>query len=843
MSRRRQELYDKVAWSHRNFPEASPSGPTSPTSPIRGRNGEWDALRGQSAPCRQQGASHSAPLSPPLSPKPPTHRDRRFASNMSRDLIPSSTRSSVLTPKRPVGLTVRPVTCPSPGPIKFPLVAPPGSAPSRSYLHLSPTHTTNTKEAFQAAEGGLANGNSTHSVRGQTASLDRLPSMGRGAGHQAWRCQAGGQAPETSLRSTKPLIIGWEKDQHQNTLSQLMRLGAHTSTPEIEVLPSSRSVSYEVEAKALQADASADAVGSPGEGQGAQPDSSRQPGTPEQMAPPETSRSKSSNLAEQIQKLRAAPTGVRAKHTANKLKLDLNRALEAVSEREAQEIRDMMEAEAAAARAAALAERTARKAAGLSTMESDRHEETGQLGILRSASNAISMSPRALAGMKSAGKYRTLARLIKSRHASFKSGGSSFKEPRMPELPAEPMAPLLLLEPSMFPDKEEDEEHDANLVALKDDHQEPPASMFPDKEEDKEHDANLVALKDDHQEQPLGPQSDWDPAATLDWANRGIGEAKMKVLKDTLLQNSFLTGLQLSGNNLSNACVAEILSILSQEEAPPIAQLDLSANTGLTWSMDTPISNTKTNTTNISTTNISNTIISNTNISSTNSPISNTNTNITISNTNISCMYAIATSLGAKLHPTPGEGDDAEMAAVSTLPPELPVAPMHMLTLRRLMLSGTKLTDRGAILLAEAIRSNRILKELNGALISNGCTQVLRLDHNGFSDLDCARILSGLSENGVWRYVDLSYNNLGAGSALVISDMVDKMVRPEILNGARSPIGTRRWQQAAGYLGVGMSTSLPADLASGPRPAPHLPAPRQMARHELERGPYAQSGT
>eukprot|EP00955_Chlamydomonas_euryale_P018965 202221-Chlamydomonas_euryale.AAC.2 len=37
---------------------------------------------------------------------------------------------------------------------------------------------------------------------------------------------------------------------------------------------------------------------------------------------------------------------------------------------------------------------------------------------------------------------------------------------------------------------------------------------------------------------------EWDTAVTLCWANRGIGAKKMPVLRDTLLQNSFLTGLQ-----------------------------------------------------------------------------------------------------------------------------------------------------------------------------------------------------------------------------------------------------------------------------------------------------------
>ena len=41
--------------------------------------------------------------------------------------------------------------------------------------------------------------------------------------------------------------------------------------------------------------------------------------------------------------------------------------------------------------------------------------------------------------------------------------------------------------------------------------------------------------------------TDWDPAATLDWGNRGVGEAKMGTLRDTLLSNTFLTSIQLAG--------------------------------------------------------------------------------------------------------------------------------------------------------------------------------------------------------------------------------------------------------------------------------------------------------
>lgn len=39
----------------------------------------------------------------------------------------------------------------------------------------------------------------------------------------------------------------------------------------------------------------------------------------------------------------------------------------------------------------------------------------------------------------------------------------------------------------------------------------------------------------------------WDPSNTLSWGSRGLGPAKMVTLRDTLLQNTHLTGIQLGG--------------------------------------------------------------------------------------------------------------------------------------------------------------------------------------------------------------------------------------------------------------------------------------------------------
>jgi hypothetical protein len=45
----------------------------------------------------------------------------------------------------------------------------------------------------------------------------------------------------------------------------------------------------------------------------------------------------------------------------------------------------------------------------------------------------------------------------------------------------------------------------------------------------------------------LGDAEDWDPDLTLGWSNRGIGDKKMGVLRDTLLSNTHLTGIKLAG--------------------------------------------------------------------------------------------------------------------------------------------------------------------------------------------------------------------------------------------------------------------------------------------------------
>ena len=108
-----------------------------------------------------------------------------------------------------------------------------------------------------------------------------------------------------------------------------------------------------------------------------------------------------------------------------------------------------------------------------------------------------------------------------------------------------------------------------------------------------------------------------------------------------------------SGNNLGNECVSDILSVLSLPEAPQVRQLDFSTNTRLNWRVSIPL----------------------------------------------------ATALGADASAHAHEPGDPECPETP-----LPASPIEMLRLSRLMLSGVKLCDKGAIIIAGALTTNRILK-------------------------------------------------------------------------------------------------------------------------------------
>lgn len=285
---------------------------------------------------------------------------------------------------------------------------------------------------------------------------------------------------------------------------------------------------------------------------------------------------------------------------------------------------------------------------------------------------------------------------------------------------------------------------------------------------------------------PSGPNTEeWPADASLAWPCRGLGLKKMPLLQETLLANRSLTGLRLPGNNLTNECVALLLSYLSHPDAPAIHQMDLSMNSSLTWM----------------------------------------------------CAYPLSAALGGSNTPQPHgaskpdpsptrasfawEPSSLEKAATPTVKAEASnplMGPDHVINtlgLSRLLLEGVKLQDKGAMILAQAMSKNKTLKELSLARCSitdaggaavfqalaesplvsldiswnqlgiesakaflhclgiNGSLTKCNLSHNGFSDLDASVILKGLMNHGTWKDVDLSYNNIGSGSALVISELTD----------------------------------------------------------------------
>jgi hypothetical protein len=287
---------------------------------------------------------------------------------------------------------------------------------------------------------------------------------------------------------------------------------------------------------------------------------------------------------------------------------------------------------------------------------------------------------------------------------------------------------------------------------------------------------------------PTGPHAEeWPAATSLAWPCRGIGLQKMSMLKETLLANQSLTGLRIPGNNLTNECISLILSFLSLPDSPAIFQMDLSMNSSLTWM----------------------------------------------------CAYPLAVALGGDSIPHPPgttkgepsptktshtwESSSLDKAATPSVKPETmsplmgPGNVIHTLGLSRLLLEGIKLQDKGSMILAQALSKNTALRELSLARCSimdaggasvfkalaeshlvmidmswnqlgveaakslfnclsmNGSLVKLNLAHNGLSDLDASVILKGLVDNGTWRNVDLSYNNIGSGSALMISELTDQL--------------------------------------------------------------------
>ena len=333
----------------------------------------------------------------------------------------------------------------------------------------------------------------------------------------------------------------------------------------------------------------------------------------------------------------------------------------------------------------------------------------------------------------------------------------------------------------------------------------PDATLIPDLETEEALESALQELRlkgGDEESQPLtyshlfkptsrsakssfvsnGHADEWPADTSLSWPCRGIGLKKMQLLQETLMVNRGLTGLRLPGNNLTNECVALILSSLSLKEAPSIQAFDLSMNSSLTWMVAYPLAEAiGGETQEIDVTS--------------RRPASPSKTN----GREPSSLDKAA---------TPTVRDDASLTIS-------PAHYIHQLGLSRLLLEGIKLQDKGAMILAKALSRNMALKELNisrcsiqdaggaslflalsqgflvnldiswnqlgvesakslcASLSENGSLQKLNLSHNGFSDLDASIILKGLALHGSWRNVDLSYNNVGSGAALMISELTD----------------------------------------------------------------------
>lgn len=186
-------------------------------------------------------------------------------------------------------------------------------------------------------------------------------------------------------------------------------------------------------------------------------------------------------------------------------------------------------------------------------------------------------------------------------------------------------------------------------------------------------------------------------------------------------QNTFLTGLQLGGNNLTDKCVSEILSVLSLPEAPPMKQIDLSSNTALGWRCAYPIA-------------------------------AALGANLSLHASSAAAADPEAGPSGTGASAGAGNGGPAAAAAadgggVGGLPPSLLRAPILRLGLRRLVLQGVKVQDKGALVIASALKDNKVLKELN-------------LSRCSITDPGGEAIVKALSA-GFLESLDLSWNRWG----------------------------------------------------------------------------------
>ncbi|GIL94432.1 hypothetical protein Vretimale_623 [Volvox reticuliferus] len=270
-----------------------------------------------------------------------------------------------------------------------------------------------------------------------------------------------------------------------------------------------------------------------------------------------------------------------------------------------------------------------------------------------------------------------------------------------------------------------------------------------------------------------------DPRAILQWSNRGISTTKMPLLKEALAQAPQLVRLCLAGNKLSNEDVMDLVAILSAPTAPRIQELFLDQNTNLSWRCALPLA-------------------------------------LALGMSPDMAAASTAADWAAIAAAMPPSATPATIVAPASLPSARDK--IHRLDLRVLSLCGVKLGDKGVAQLAEGLRANNALRELdlrrcgisdsggavlmdvlesNGrlqrldvswnalrsesarvlemALAGNAGLRELSLAHNGFGDLDGARIIKGLLNHGRWVQVDLSHNTLGPGSCMMVGELLRRL--------------------------------------------------------------------
>ncbi|GFR42395.1 hypothetical protein Agub_g3267, partial [Astrephomene gubernaculifera] len=318
-----------------------------------------------------------------------------------------------------------------------------------------------------------------------------------------------------------------------------------------------------------------------------------------------------------------------------------------------------------------------------------------------------------------------------------------------------------------------------------------------------------------------------DPRATLQWSNRGISTSKMPLLREVLKESPQLVRLCLAGNKLSNEDVAELMSLLSAPDAPRVRDLSLEQNTNLTWRCALPLALALGMSPDLAATAAaadwaavaaalpsaaSAPHSSHAHSSHPHPHSSHPHPSHSSHPHSSSHTHSHSFSAGTSSSPSP-----ATLLAPSGA---LPSArdKVRRLGLHHLNLCGVKLGDKGVMQLAEGLRANHSLRELDlrrcgvsdaggaalldvlgsngslqrlelswnalrgesarvleGALAGNAGLRELGLAHNGFGDVDGARVVKGLLSHGKWLRVDLSHNTLGPGSCIMVGELMRRL--------------------------------------------------------------------